>query len=157
AVAWSLDPDVRRLRAALVWTVIAVCALALVQEVSGAPSGIWYHGRAFPRIAGPLEGPNQLAGYLGIAIPFLAVFCRERPLWPVFASALAATALVLTLSRAGLAAGAIALLVVLVLRRDALRPVLSAYVAGFAGAACVLLAWHVSDVGSRFVSFGEVE
>jgi O-antigen ligase len=157
ALAWSLDPDRRRLRLALVLTVAAVCVLALAQEFGGAPSGIWYHGKAFPRIAGPLEGPNQLAGYLGIVIPFLAVFSLEAPLWPSAAGALAAAALVLTLSRAGLVAGAIALAIVVIARRLAIRPFLAGAGAGILASAGVLVAWHVSDIGSRFVSFSEVE
>ena len=69
--------------------------------------------------------------------------------------------MVLTLSRAGLAAGAIALAVVFIASWRRVRvPVvraLAALGAGIVAAAAVLLAWHVSDIGGRFVSFSEVE
>ena len=158
ALAWSLDPNPRRLRNALLLTVGVVAVLALTQEVAGAPSGIWYGGRAFPRIAGPLEGPNQLAAYLGIAFPFLAVFALESPTLPVLGVCTIATAaLVLTLSRSGLVAAAVAVAIVLIVRRRLEVRTLAAFGAGLIAAAAVLLAWHVSDVGERFISFGEVE
>ncbi|MBV8602204.1 MAG: O-antigen ligase family protein, partial [Candidatus Eremiobacteraeota bacterium] len=158
AIAWSLDPDRRRLRVALLATVAVVAAVALSQEISGAPSGIWYAGKAYPRIAGPLEGPNQLAGYLGIVLPFVAIFAIERISAPALVTAtLGSAALILTLSRAGLFAGLLALAIVLRYRRSHLAWLGGALAAGALAAAAVLIGWHVSDVGSRFISFGEVE
>ena len=158
ALAWSLDPDRRRLRAVLLLTVAVVAVLALTQEVAGAPSGIWYHGRPYPRIAGPLEGPNQLAGYLGIVLPFVAVLALERTAWPALAvTVLAGTALVLTLSRSGLVAAFVAIGIVVALRPPLRRGFLVSLGASLVAAAAVLFGWHVTDVGSRFISLGEVE
>jgi O-antigen ligase len=158
AVAWSLDPDVRRLRTTLVLVCAAVCVLALAQEITGAPSGIWFNGKAFPRIAGPLEGPNQLAGYLGTVLPFVVVFALESGAWTTLAvSALGAATLVLTLSRSGVVAGFIALGIVIALRERHRAATLGALVVGIVASVLVLIGWHVSAVGERFVSFGEVE
>jgi O-antigen ligase len=71
-LAFAEDPD-----EALLWNTIGiatllVCALALVQDVTTAPSGIVLAGHILPRIAGPLEGPNQLAGWCDLVIPMLA-------------------------------------------------------------------------------------
>lgn len=158
AVAWRLDPDRRRLHAVLLLTVAAVAILALAQEVAGAPSGIWYHGRPYPRIAGPLEGPNQLAGYLGIVLPFVAILALEVPAWPALAvTVLGGTALVLTLSRSGVVAGFVAIAIVTALRPVLRRAFLVSLGASMIAAAAVLFGWHVTDVGSRFISLGEVE
>ncbi len=94
--------------------VIAVGLLALRQEWSGAPSGLWFHDHPIPRIAGPLEGPNQLAGYLGIALS--AVFAirlgRQRAAFHDGALGVGAASLVLTISRTGLLCGALSLALV---------------------------------------------
>jgi len=103
AVAYADDPD-----EALIWNALAavsalVCILALLQEATVAPSGFFLHDRVVPRIAGPLEGPNQLAGWLDLVTPLLvarALF--GKPAWPFAALAtLAGTTDLLTLSRSG--------------------------------------------------------
>ncbi len=103
AVAYADDPD-----ETLVWNALGavsalVCVLALLQEATVAPSGFWLHGRIVPRIAGPLEGPNQLAGWLDLMTPLLvarALF--GKPIWLFAAiSTLAVTTDLLTLSRSG--------------------------------------------------------
>ncbi len=116
AVAFAADPDERLAGAAIAFAAVVVAALALVQEVTGAPSSLILHGRTFPRIAGPLEGPNQLAGYFDVAIPvLLALAVRGRFRLIAVALAVCICADVLTLSRAGILAGLVASAVVLLL------------------------------------------
>lgn len=105
-VAARADRALRGVPLAICGTAIAVAILALLQELYGAPSGMWFRDRPIPRIAGPLEGPNQLAGYLGIALCFaVALLClRPRAQLARIALALGVAAEVLTISRAGLAA-----------------------------------------------------
>ena len=133
-VAARADIALRGVALAIYGTVIVVSALALAQEFTGAPSGMWFHDRPIPRIAGPLEGPNQLAGYLGIAVCFLLAAIavpagpeeRRRPRLARLALGLGLAAEVLTISRAGLASAAAGLATVIALapgrlgRRDAL-------------------------------------
>jgi O-antigen ligase len=159
AAAWYLDPDRRRLQITVALTVSVVCILALVQELTGSTSGIWLNEwpfvKAYPRIAGPLEGPNQLAGYIGIALPFLAVWALERTSWLTLAAAvLSGATLVLTISRAGIGCAIIALIIVFAFRRGSLRaPVLAALVTGVLIAGVVFASWHASP--GRFFSLDE--
>lgn len=134
-VAARADIALRGVTVAISATVVVVCALALAQELTGAPSGMWFHDRPIPRIAGPLEGPNQLAGYLGIAVCFLLATivipagrdAARRTGIARLALGLGLAAEVLTISRAGLAAAAIGLATVIGLapRRPARRDVLT--------------------------------
>lgn len=140
--AHRLDPDPRTLRIAITGTVLAVTALALFQEWHGAPSRLLIGGQTIPRIAGPLEGPNQLAGYLGIAVPLLVALAMQRPdLLTMISLAAASAALVLTFSRAGLISTIVAVSIILVVAsRARVKPVLATFfgglAAGFGGAAC---------------------
>lgn len=102
-IAFATDPDDRPFWRTLEIAVVLVCLSALAEYVVGAHSGILLGGRSFPRIAGALEGPNQLAGYLDVAIPVLvarALVHRDRVLGATIA--LAAVTDVLTFSRSGI-------------------------------------------------------
>lgn len=125
-VAFATDPDDRPFWRMLEVAVALVSLSALAEYVVGAHSGIFLHGQSFPRIAGALEGPNQLAGYFGVALPVLvarSLVHRDRILLAVIA--LAAVTDLLTLSRSGIIGAGIGVALVLVVLRpfrgDALR------------------------------------
>ena len=70
---------------------------------------MFVHGRTFPRIAGPLEGPNQLAGYFDVVLPaLLALMLSGRLRGMAIPLGLCVLADVLTLSRAGIASSLVA-------------------------------------------------
>jgi O-antigen ligase len=118
--AYATDPDDRPFWRTLELAVVLVCASALAEYLVGAHSGLFVHDQSIviPRIAGALEGPNQLAGYLDVALPVLiarALLHRDRVLVGVIL--LAALTDVLTISRAGIIGAAIGVAVVLVVLR----------------------------------------
>ncbi|MDQ6925037.1 MAG: hypothetical protein M3154_02210, partial [Candidatus Eremiobacteraeota bacterium] len=116
--AFATDPDDRPFWRTLEIAVTLVCLSALAEYVVGAHSGIVVHGASFPRIAGALEGPNQLAGYLDVGLPVLvarALLHRDRRLMLVIA--LAAVTDVLTISRSGIVGVALGVVVVLLVLR----------------------------------------
>lgn len=127
---------------ARVWaaTAIGVAVLALAQSVVGAPSGIEINGVAVPRITGPLDGPNQLAAYLGIALCVLCTSCGQTRLVPV-AIALSLWALGLTFSRGGAVEAAIGVGVVLAVDAASRRRLAAPIAAGIALAAASASAW----------------
>jgi O-antigen ligase len=113
-LAFANDPDDRPFWWALEIGTLLVCATALAEYVFGAHSGIFIEGRAVPRIAGLLEGPNQLSGWLEVVVPVLlarAVLRRDTLL--AVTIALAVIVDLLTFSRAGVLALALAVFVVL--------------------------------------------
>jgi putative inorganic carbon (HCO3(-)) transporter len=136
AAAYRLEPDRRVFAFALCATAIAVSVLALTQEIIGAPSVLLVNGHTLPRIAGPLEGPNQLAGYFDVVIPFaLAFVVRERLGIARTALFFAIFADILTFSRGGLfgaAAGIVVLFAVARTWRDAVAPIAGGIIAGLA-------------------------
>ena len=84
-------------------TTVLVSLLALLEVVVGAPSGLALGAIVLPRIAGPLGGPNQLAGFLEIAIAVLVAAQLAQPRrYLAWALAAAFLAEILTLSRAGI-------------------------------------------------------
>ena len=100
-----------------VLAITAVVALAaLVQLPSGAPMGINLAGHFLPRIAGPLEGPNQLCAFLGIGLPFALAFALSGSMRMVSYAVLTlgSVAALLTFSRGGILAIVIALVLVIV-------------------------------------------
>ena len=115
--AFRLDPQERFVRWTLALVTLAVCVLAIAQEWSGAPMSAYVMHYALQRIAGPLEGPNQLGGFLGIALPVLAAYAltaRHRYL-EITAIAAGCLAAVLTFSRGTLLGIAVAACVLFVL------------------------------------------
>lgn len=133
--AYRLDPDRSAVRSAFMYAAIGVALLALLEELTGAPSGLWINGHVVPRIAGPLEGPNQLAGYLDVALPLALAFAMWQPgtLTTVALFLLACTDF-LTFSRGGLIGAGIAVAIVAFsVRRNAwtsFRPLLAGLLAG---------------------------
>jgi hypothetical protein len=104
-VCLASDPD-----DGVVWRMLEVgislvCISALAEYALGAHSGMFLHGKAWivPRIAGVLEGPNQLAGYLDVALPLLVARVLLRPdRYVAGVLALAAVTDLLTISRGGI-------------------------------------------------------
>jgi O-antigen ligase len=126
--------------AAVAIAAIVVSASALAQEVLGAPSGLYIGSVVVPRVAGLLEGPNQLSGYCEIAAATLGAWAlvRRSPMLDV-AFALTVCADVLTFSRAGLIGLAIVAALLLLAGGNrawrAIRPGALGLVLGLAGSA----------------------
>ncbi|HVA34414.1 MAG TPA: O-antigen ligase family protein, partial [Candidatus Baltobacteraceae bacterium] len=143
-LCYRIDPDDRALVSAAAAAAILVSLGALSQEILGAPSGMYIGNVIVPRIAGALEGPNQLAGYYEVAIAALGAWAMMRRSMLVdVALVLATCADVLTFSRAGLAGLAVVVAVLAIVggRRmlRALRPALAGFIAGTA----VALGWGI--------------
>lgn len=122
-LAFASDPDDRPFWFALELVVMLVALSALSDYIFGGKSGIYIGGHLggayFPRIAGALEGPNQLAGYLDITIPVLvarALVHRDRLLQITLV--FAATVDVLTISRSGMFGVVIGTAVVMLVLRS---------------------------------------
>lgn len=118
ALAYHDDPDRDLLRRTLAYVTIVVAAVAIPEMRYGSAQSIAIAGHTFARVAGPLEGPNQLGAFLGITLPVLlslAIGERVR-LEDVAAFALGGAALALTFSRAGVVACVAACVLVVLLR-----------------------------------------
>lgn len=102
-------------RVGLLLTTFIVIITALLQERGSAPMGVFIAGHSLFRIAGPLEGPNQLGAFLGITLPLILAFALTRTSrlidYTVFALGCLAT--VLTFSRGGVTGLAIGVVLVL--------------------------------------------
>lgn len=154
AAAYRLDPDRRIVRYAVLGTTIAVCLLALAQEVVGSSSALLINGHAVPRLAGPLEGPNQLAGYLDVALPLAFALAIDRfDLTAGVALALCAWTDVLTFSRAGIIAAVVGLAVVAAWHRRGILKALAPLAVGALAALCVDAAWAFSVHTSAVTAF----
>jgi O-antigen ligase len=104
-VAWwasRSDPDAPRLLGLACACAIVLVALDATRDFIAPQSGVWIAGRPVLRLAGHLEGPNQLAAWLGITLPLVIATVESWPLL-IAALALGAAALALTLSRGGIA------------------------------------------------------
>lgn len=159
-VAARIDWREDVVRIALAAALGAVTLAALSQEVLGAPSGFWFFNHPIPRIAGPLEGPNQLSGYLGIMLPMVAAFAllRGPSRAEIVLLALGSMALVLTLSRAGTAAAVLALVLVLALAPSLRRRAVAGSLAiGALAGLGVLVLYGSTSLLARFSSVAEVE
>lgn len=141
---FEADPDSRFYGGAAAGITFVVALIALSQEIFGAPSGLWFNGHPIPRIAGPLEGPNQLAGYLDVSIPLLfALTSTRRNPWYAAFLGTAACAEVLTFSRAGLVCVGITLALIALVswRAFAVRRAVAALAVGALGGGAVAGFW----------------
>ncbi len=150
-LCYALDRNDAPLVGAASIAAIAISLSALAQEVIGAPSGLYIGAAIVPRIAGLLEGPNQLSGYCEIAVATLGAWALvRRSLLLDVALGLSVCADILTFSRAGWIALAVlaALFAIVGGERTwkALRPALYGLVAGFAGAAWWAIYAHTPGV-----------
>lgn len=152
---YRLDGDDAALLNCAAVAAIAVCLSALAQEFAGAPSGLYIGSAIVPRIAGLLEGPNQLAAYCAVTAALLGAWAcvRPTPLRALALGLLVCTA-VLTFSRAGIGALAVVfLLIVLWGRRGALAGLRPAIIGAAAGAAgCVWWAIYAQTPGVLRIS-----
>jgi O-antigen ligase len=141
---YRLDPDDGAIVGATAVAAILVSVSALAQEVVGAPSGLYVGTAIVPRIAGVLEGPNQLAGYFQVAIATLGAWALSRRSRVLDAGlAIATCADVLTFSRAGLLGLAVVVTILAIAGgRAALRALRPAWL-GFAAGLAVVGAWAV--------------
>lgn len=132
-LCYRIDADAGIVLNAVAVAAIVVSLTALAQEALGAPSGLCVGSATIPRIAGVLEGPNQLAGYLEVSLATLGAWAllRRTPL-VAFAMGVASCTLVLTFSRAGVA-GLVAIGAILVYAGG--RPAWRAMIPGFVGLA----------------------
>ena len=157
AVAFDNDPDDRPIWRALIGIAIFESLYGIAQLFIGAPSGVIVRGHILPRIAGSLEGPNQFAGWLNLIFPVLfARMLLHRDPWLVGAVVLSGLATILSLSRAGIVAGFIAAIVVVILS----RPPRQVGVRLAAGALILIVALIgvglMAGLEARFFSLSEV-
>ena len=140
-VAYRLDPDAPLVAGALATSIVLVCASALAQEASGAPSQIAIGRGVAQRISGLLEGPNQLGAYLEAALAFaFALFAVSRRWYESMLLALIALTVPLTFSKGALAGCAIVVVTILVVMRPQLRrlvPLAAGAIAGISATALV--------------------
>jgi O-antigen ligase len=126
---------------------MVVVGVALAQALfGGAPSGILVNGVALPRVAGTLEGPNQLAGYLEVALPvlFLSPLLMQDRLRVVrwLCVALSVAVMVLTQSRAGMCIAVLSYAALWLLDRPTARLTLAPFVVGAIAGIGVALTWY---------------
>jgi len=139
--AYRLDPGEKIVRIALAILTIVVTALAFSQLAFPANESEVIAGHYFSRIAGPLEGPNQLAGFLGVVVPAVLVFALWRRSLVIewVAVAMGTLACFMTFSRGGITALLLAGAVILALRYwPAQRAILGYCVAALFGAELAL-------------------
>jgi|GEM_PF-72513 len=74
-VAWYLasTASTQMVFKTLPWLLAAVCGTALFDLYSGYKSVLIVDGVILPRVAGVLEGPNQLGGWIALLFPFVLV------------------------------------------------------------------------------------
>lgn len=127
--------DDRRISAALA-AIVSFVVLDALRDFIHPQSGFYVGDIAVLRLAGHLEGPNQLAAFIGIALPIMALSSARRSGWrSTLALAVATFGLVASFSRTGIIVAFAATIVVLVGQRWQ-RPALT-MLAASAGAAAM--------------------
>jgi O-antigen ligase len=76
--AFASNRDEALLQWSLTLSSLLVAVVAILEDYTVAPASIVLGGVLLPRIAGPLEGPNQLAGYLELILPVLLALRLKR-------------------------------------------------------------------------------
>ena len=116
--AYRLDPSERALRIGIALLTVVVTATAFVQLALPASETELIAGHDVARIGGALEGPNQLAGFLGVVVPTMLGFIllRRAFLFELIALPMGILACLMTFSRAGTAALFVAIVVMLAVR-----------------------------------------
>ncbi len=141
---YALDRDDTALCRAVAIAAVIVSLCALFQEVSGAPSGLYLGAAIVPRIAGLLEGPNQLSAYCTIAIATLGAWALvRRAMLLDLALGLSVCADILTFSRAGLVALAIVVVTIVAWGGRRAWPALKAAAIGAVAGACGTMWWAI--------------
>lgn len=141
---YALDADDAPLVAAAAIVGITVALSALVGEIAGAPSGLYIGSAIVPRIAGLLEGPNQLSAYCAITVATLGAWSlvRRTPLLDI-GLGLVVFADVLTFSRAGMVSLVIVAAIVVLWAGRRAWPALRPAVLGAAAGLCGTLWWAI--------------
>lgn len=140
-LCYALDPQPRIARAAIALSALAVAISALGELGLGAGSDLIVDGRALPRIAGALEGPNQLGGYLEIVIAALAAWQVRAPSRMRAALlALCGATLALCLSRSALLGIVVVLATIAAIERARIARLWSLIAGVAAGYAAMLVA-----------------
>jgi O-antigen ligase len=156
-VAYASDPDDRPFWRAIEIATVLVCVSALAQYVVGANAGIFIGGEPVPRVAGALEGPNQLAGWLEITIPvLLARNLLHRDGWLVGVLALATVTEILTFSRAGIVATAFGCAAVLIISRTPRYVGIRFAAAAFAGTVVLAIVAIKLGLPPKYFSLDQV-
>jgi O-antigen ligase len=157
---YRIDPDARLVRIAFFSSAAIVFVSALAQEFIGAPNGIWLGDKPAPRISGFLEGPNQLAAYLEVAIAALAAWQIRRPaLFQQILLPVAAVTFCLTFSR-GAAIGIVSIaLAFWLVDREASRKALIQLGYGMLAGFLAIVGWVVglhSPLAAAIVRPGDI-
>jgi hypothetical protein len=146
-VAYQYDPLPRLVRGALFASFFIVACSAFLELALGAGSGLALGASVVPRIAGVLEGPNQLGGYLEAMIAAIGAWQIRTPQRVSIALlAIAGVALALTLSRAAFLGTLVAVVVLALVERTralALWPLACGLGAGYANDIAWALRAHV--------------
>jgi len=159
------DPDERSVRIAFAGAATLVSILACAQLFTGATSVLLYEHHPIPRVAGPIEGPNQLSGYLDVMLPVIAAFAmlRTPSRMELPALGIGVVTLLLTLSRAGVVATLGALVLAILIapssRKRATALVVAAGTSAGLGVLCLtgLVIAHDFGILWRFSSMVESE
>lgn len=102
--AYLVDPDEAALQSTLIALTCIVSFLAFAQPFAEPVQRTLVSGHIVARIAGPLEGPNQLSAFLGILLVALIALAKRFTEPLALALGLGIVALALTFSRGGIAA-----------------------------------------------------
>jgi O-antigen ligase len=103
AIATAAQAREREIVRTIAASIVVTCAIAIVALGAGGSSITQSDGTIAARLSGPLEGPNQLAGYFDVLAPvMLAAALASRQIVFVAVVALCVVCDVLTDSRAGL-------------------------------------------------------